>query len=240
MAVQTVNRGSKTETRRGILRWAWKMIAMLVVYGAILFAAAGSLDWVAGWGYIGLNIFNMALTALVLIPRQPDLIAERSRVGEGTKNWDRLLTPAVALLSPLAIMVTAGLDARFGWSPAISAGVWALGLALGAGCGIFVVWAMASNPFFSGTVRIQTERDHHVVSSGPYRLVRHPGYLGSVIFDLAAPLALGSLWTYIPGLLSIVLIMVRTGLEDRTLQSELPGYREYAAEVRYRLVPGLW
>ncbi len=240
MAVNTLKNEPNAETRRGILRWAWKMIAMVVVFGAILFASAGRLDWIEGWGYIGLSLFNLLMTAVVLVPKRPDLIAERSEVGAGTKNWDRVLAPAVAMLSPLAIMVTAGLDARFGWSPAIGAGWWALGLVLGAACGAFVVWAMASNPFFSGTVRIQEERGHRVVSGGPYRFVRHPGYLGSVIFNLAAPLALGSLWTYLPALLSIALIVVRTGLEDRTLQAELPGYAKYAESVRCRLVPGLW
>ena len=138
------------------------------------------------------------------------------------------------------MLVTAGLDARFGWSAPIRSSVWGLGLALAFCSQMFVLRAMASNPFFALTVRLQDERGHTVVSSGPYRLFRHPGYLGSVLYNLACPLLLGSLWTFLPALLTIVLLFVRTGLEDRTLQAELPGYPEYAASTRYRLVPGVW
>ena len=104
----------------------------------------------------------------------------------------------------------------------------------------FVLWAMASNPFFATTVRIQDDRGHRVVSSGPYRLVRHPGYFGSLIYNLVIPLVLGSLWTFLPALLTIALLVLRTRLEDRTLQAELPGYPEYAAVVRHQLIPGVW
>ena len=105
---------------------------------------------------------------------------------------------------------------------------------------MFVLWAMASNPFFAATVRIQSERGQEVVSAGPYRLVRHPGYLGALVYNLAIPLVLGSLWTFIPALFTIALLVVRTALEDRTLQAELPGYAAYTAAVRRRLIPGLW
>ena len=99
---------------------------------------------------------------------------------------------------------------------------------------------MASNPFFATTVRIQNDRGHNVVSAGPYRFVRHPGYLGSIIYNLMMPLALNSLWTFLPAMLTIILLIVRTRLEDRALQAELPGYREYTANVRFRLFPGVW
>jgi len=168
------------------------------------------------------------------------MLAERSQVRKGTKSWDRFLTPAIVIVAPLAVLITAGLDKRFGWTAPISAGLWGSGLALAFCSQLFVLWAMASNPFFSMTVRIQTDRGQSVVSRGPYSFIRHPGYLGSIIYNLAVPLALNSLWTFIPAILSIALIVARTRLEDHTLQSELSGYQEYAITVRYRLLPSLW
>ncbi len=105
---------------------------------------------------------------------------------------------------------------------------------------MFVLWAMASNPFFATTVRIQEERGHAVVNQGPYQFVRHPGYFGSVIYTLTSPLVLNSFWAFIPATLTVILLIIRTGLEDRTLQGELPGYSAYATTTRYRLFPGIW
>jgi protein-S-isoprenylcysteine O-methyltransferase Ste14 len=240
MAAPTLTSGSKAGTAGGIARWAGQMIGALVVFGAILFLAAGRLDWLAGWAYLGMNALTQAVSALVLIPRRPDMLAERSRVREGTKGWDRFLAPAIVIVGALAVLITAGLDVRFGWTAPIGIGLWGLALAFAFLCQMFVLWAMASNPFFATTVRIQDDRGHTVVSGGPYRLVRHPGYLGSIFYNLAIPLALGSLWTFLPAILTIVLLVARTGLEDRTLKAELPGYRDYAAVVGYRLLPGVW
>lgn len=231
---------SSGETGRGIVRWAGQMVGALVVFGAILFLSAGRLDWAVGWAYLGLNAITQALSSAILIPRQPDMLAGRSGAQRGTKDWDRYLAPAITVAGTLAVIVTAGLDARLGWSAPRGNGVWVVGLALAFGSQLFVLWAMASNPFFATTVRIQGERGHHAVRGGPYRLVRHPGYLGSAIYTLVVPLVLGSLWTYIPSVITVLLLVVRTGLEDRTLQAELPGYAEYTAAVRYRLVPGVW
>jgi protein-S-isoprenylcysteine O-methyltransferase Ste14 len=240
MATPVLNTDSKTDIERGILRWAGQMIAALVFAWVILFLAAGRLDWAAGWVYLGMNLLTQALSAAVLLPQQPDMLAERSKVREGTKRWDRVLAPAIVVLGTLAVLVTAGLDARFGWSAPINSGLWGLSLALAFGSQMFVLWAMAANPFFATTARIQDERGQRAVSSGPYRFVRHPGYLGSLVYNLAIPLVLGSLWTFVPALLTIVLPVVRTELEDRTLRAELPGYSAYAVVVRHRLIPGVW
>jgi protein-S-isoprenylcysteine O-methyltransferase Ste14 len=240
MAERFVSTDSKTETARGISRWAGQMAAALVVFGAILFLAAGKLNWIQGWVYLGMNALTQILSAIVLIPRRPDMLAERSKVRPGIKDWDRFLTPAISIVGTLAVIATAGLDIRFGWSKPIPTGLWWSGLAIAFASQMFVLWAMASNPFFATTVRIQEERGHTVTSRGPYQLIRHPGYAGSLIYNLAIPLVLGSWWIFIPALLTITLILVRSGLEDRTLHDELPGYQEYSAKVRYRLFPGLW
>jgi protein-S-isoprenylcysteine O-methyltransferase Ste14 len=240
MATPALNTDSKADIKQGVARWAGQMIAALVFAWVVLFLAAGRLDWTAGWVYLGMNFLTQALSAIVLLPRRPDMLAERSKVREGTKEWDRFFATAIVIFGTLAVLITAGLDARFGWSAPISSSLWEAALALAFGSQIFVLWAMATNPFFATTVRIQDERGHHVVSNGPYRLVRHPGYFGSLIYNLAIPLVLASWWTFLPALLTIVLLILRTRLEDRTLQSELPGYPAYAAAVRRRLIPGVW
>jgi protein-S-isoprenylcysteine O-methyltransferase Ste14 len=240
MATSEASTNSKAETAQGIARWAGQMIAALVIFGTILFVTAGRLNWIQGWVFLGMNALTQTLSAAVLIPRRPDMLAERSQVRAGTKNWDRFLAPAIVIVGSLAVLIIAGLDVRYGWSGPIPPGLWWLGLGVAFASQMFVLWAMASNPFFATTVRIQEDRGHTVTTHGPYRLVRHPGYAGSLIYTLAMPLVLGSWWIFIPALLTIVLTFVRTGLEDRTLQAELPSYEEYTVNVRYRLVPGIW
>jgi protein-S-isoprenylcysteine O-methyltransferase Ste14 len=132
------------------------------------------------------------------------------------------------------------LDFRFEWSPPLPLAVHVVSLAVILLGYAFSTWAMIANRFFSGTVRIQTERGHTTVTDGPYRIVRHPGYAGAVIAYLVTPFALGTLWALVPTGLTVILYVVRTALEDRTLQEELPGYAEYAKKTRFRLVPGIW
>jgi protein-S-isoprenylcysteine O-methyltransferase Ste14 len=225
---------------KGITRWILQIVVMTVITGVILFVSADRLNWVGGWAFLGLNIFTQLLSAIILVPRQPDMLADRSQVGEGTKSWDRLLTPAITIFGTLAIIVVAGLDARFAWSSTIPSGIWWAALLLALFCQLFVLWAMASNRFFATTVRIQEERGHQVVNTGPYSIIRHPGYAGSMVYTLLISLVLGSYWTYLPAVLTVILLVVRTRLEDRTLQSELPGYAEYMEKVHHRLIPGVW
>ncbi len=240
MTQPTMETYATSALKRGSKRWAAQMIVGTVIFGAVLFVAAERLNWVEGWVYLGLNTITQIISAIVLTSKNPDLLAERSGVGKGTKKWDQLLSVAVALIAPLLIMVTAGLDARFHSVSAFGSGLWIAGIVLAFLCQMFVLWAMASNPFFALTVRIQEERGHSVIHRGPYQFIRHPGYLGSIIFSLLCPLVLGSTWAVIPALFSCILIIIRTRLEDATLRSELPGYREFATEVRWRLFPGIW
>jgi len=230
----------KNHITHGVRRWAVQMIVSLFLFGLLLFLIAGKLNWIAGWVYLGMNAITQLLSALVLIPRQAGMLAERSKSHEGTKTWDRVLAPAIVIFGTLAVLTTAALDTRFGWSQPVSIGLWAFGVALAFVSQMFVLWGMASNPFFETMVRIQAEREHSVTSSGPYQWIRHPGYAGSLVYTLMVPLVLCSWWTFIPALLTIALIIARTGLEDQTLQMELPGYKEYAGRVQCRLVPGVW
>jgi protein-S-isoprenylcysteine O-methyltransferase Ste14 len=211
--------------------------AYLLGYAGILFGAAGRLDWPMAWAVIGLNALFTVASFLVV---DPDLLRERSRPGPDFDRRDALLASlGFVWFAPLALLV-AGLDARFRWFVPIPLAlelgallVLALGYAFG-------LWAMRVNRFFSTFVRIQRDRGHVVVSRGPYALVRHPGYSGFIVASLAVPVALGSLYALLPVVVGTALFVLRTAREDATLQRELPGYADYAARVRWRLVPGVW
>ncbi len=228
------------ENSRGSRAWIFQIVFATLTAGLLLFLSAGKLDWAGGWAFFGLNLLTQLLSSFILIPRRPDLLAERSKVREGTKSWDRFFAPAIMVMGTLALIVTAGLDARFGWSRPINPAIWWAAIALALAAQVFVLWAMATNRFFATTVRIQEERCHQAITAGPYRLVRHPGYAGSILYTLVIPVVLGSLWTFIPAVLTVALLVVRTYLEDRTLLTELPGYREYAARTTSRLIPRVW
>ena len=229
------------ETRRLIRNWIIQASFGLVGYAALLFLSAGELDWVWGWVQIGIIGAFLAAHPLLLIPINPELLAERERGihAAGTKRWDRLLaTLAGGMLLPLWIV--AGLDVRFGWTGGFPLWLHLIGaLANAVGYSLFL-WAMVSNAFFAEGVRIQRERGHSVATGGPYRWVRHPGYAGDILAALATPVLLGSLWSLIPAVVTAVLFVVRTALEDRTLRDELDGYEAFTKRVRYRLIPGLW
>jgi protein-S-isoprenylcysteine O-methyltransferase Ste14 len=206
---------------------------------ASLFIPAGRLNWAWGWALVGIYAMWVGANALILIPTSPELLAERTARRKGSKSWDVAILGIIGLAT-VAKHILAGLDVRLGWTapfpvvPQMAALVIA---ALGYG---LVTWSMAANAFFSQVVRIQADRDHTVATGGPYRYVRHPAYVGTFAFELATPILLGSLWALIPGVISALLILVRTALEDKTLQEELLGYREYARHTRYRLLPGIW
>jgi protein-S-isoprenylcysteine O-methyltransferase Ste14 len=230
----------QSKPKNGIGRKAAQVIVPLVVIGAVMFLVAGKLGWPGGWAFLVINGLVQAVSSFLLPVKQPGLEEERSKVHPGTKGWDRFYAPAVILIGTVGLLIVAALDVRFGWSATAPLWAWVAGLAIALAAQGFVLWAMASNNFFALTVRIQSERGHQVAQSGPYGLVRHPGYAGSLVYNLAIPLVLGSWWAYIPAGLTIVLLVMRTRLEDRTLQEELPGYREYAEAVPWRLVPGVW
>ena len=211
----------------------------LSIGGIILFLSAGRMDWWPGWIYLGISIINQSFAYIYLKRKNPALLKERSRVVEGVKAWDKSFVVVQGTLGPVCICVVSGLDERFGWSAAPSG----LPIAALVAClfaSAFSLWAGAVNPFFSALVRIQKDRGHRVISSGPYALVRHPGYLGGVIFTLALPLLLDSFWAFLPAFLTAGVVVLRTAKEDRTLHEELQGYLDYSGRVRYRLFPGLW
>jgi protein-S-isoprenylcysteine O-methyltransferase Ste14 len=214
-------------------------VAGLGCFAGIIFWPAGRFDWLEGWLYFGVVTMSLCSSFVYLRRVNPAVIEHRLRLGKGTKSWDKLWSLVFTPLF-LAIYVVAGFDAvRYQWTT-MSLWLWPLGLALWLPGYVLFAWAMGVNPFFEKTVRIQTERGHRVIDTGPYRFVRHPGYLGFFGWSLSTPLLLGSWWALLPAMLSIVAIVIRTALEDKTLREELTGYREYAGRVRYRLMPGVW
>jgi protein-S-isoprenylcysteine O-methyltransferase Ste14 len=225
---------------RSALLVGWIRFALtMVVYGLALFACAGTLVWPAAWAYLGLMTAMLA-GYMVIVGRQPDLLAERRKPPADAKPWDKPLVAIIGVIGPVALLLACGFDRRFHWSPPMSATWKAAGLLLVVSGSALSNWAVATNRFFSSIVRIQRDRGHHVVDTGPYRRVRHPGYLASLAHMPGVALALGSLWALtIAGAIGVV-VVVRTALEDRTLQDELDGYAEYAGRVRYRLLPGVW
>jgi protein-S-isoprenylcysteine O-methyltransferase Ste14 len=229
-------------TRRKILLWCVQSVLGLVGYGLIIFLAAGSLRWVWGWVLLAVSAAVMLGHVLVLVPINPELLAEREEGfrAAGTKSWDRWLTPTSAALGTVGAWVVAGLEVRFGWTAGMAPLVHVAGLAISILGYATFLWAMAANAFFAEGVRIQEERGHTVATGGPYRFVRHPGYVGAILSMAAGPFLLGSQWALIPAGLAVGGYILRTVLEDRTLQAELPGYREYAQRTRHRLLPGIW
>jgi protein-S-isoprenylcysteine O-methyltransferase Ste14 len=234
-----VKPGMSSQVRRGVARWAMRETIGVVMLALLLFLAAGTVDWIAGWAMVIVIAGWVIATAIVVIPHYPELLAERVGPRKGAKTWDTVVLSLYGL-TMMIMWIVAGMDQRYNWSsgigPAAQIGAMLLVIAGHA----LIVWATGVNAYFSQVVRIQTERGHTVVSSGPYRYVRHPAYAGSLLLVLSAPIMLGSWWALIPGAICAVLMIVRTALEDKTLQAELPGYPEFAQRTRYRLLPGAW
>jgi protein-S-isoprenylcysteine O-methyltransferase Ste14 len=208
------------------------------VLALAMFVPAGRIDWWQAWAFLGIYFGAIVFNALFVLRHDPDLIAERAETKPNTKTWDRVLTSGLTVFTLLTLVIS-GVDVRCGWSR-VSVAVTATCLLVIVAGNAVVSWAMSVNHFYARVVRIQHDRGQTVCSSGPYRVVRHPGYLGSIVYSLALPFALGSVWAVIPALLVVMGFVVRTVLEDRTLHAELAGYPEYATRVRFRLLPAVW
>ena len=218
-----------------------QLLIFVVVIPFLPLLISGRWDWWEAWVYAIIYILGFVLSRMLVARRHPDLLAERARFTQhvDAKPWDKWLAPSVGFGGGL-IPLVAGLDALFDWSPTFSLPVKILVLAIILAGYALGSYALIENRFFSGMVRIQTDRGHHVVSSGPYRWLRHPGYAGALLAYLATPFFLDSLWAFLPAVLLTILLVIRAALEDNVLREELAGYNDYAREVRYRLLPGIW
>lgn len=219
-----------------------KLAALTSIYfvfvGGLLFGAAGRLDWPMAWAYM---VILLVSTVALIAFGDREMLQVRAGKQKGAKKWDRILTTFSFLLFWPVSTVVAGLDfGRLHLSPSIPMPVRMIAIIAFAAGLAFSVWAMVVNKFFVKFVQIQTDRGHTVITNGPYAYVCHPGYAGSFLSFISLPVALGSRWALLPALAGLSLWVVRTYLEDRTLHKELDGYSEYAAHVRWRLVPGIW
>jgi len=220
-------------------------IGLVVVYLSIplvLLVCGGDFCWWQAWVYSLLIVAAGIGGRIWAEQRHPGLTAERQNIEkiQSAKAWDKVLAQLMAISLSFPLVIVAGLDHRYGWTPFFPIWLNILGLVLIALGYAFAAWALIENRFFSSTVHIQTDRGHSVCDSGPYRIVRHPGYAGNILSLAGIIMALNSMWTIIPAVVALVIAVIRTTLEDRTLQEELPGYRDYARSVRYRLFPGIY
>ena len=225
--------------RRGI-----RLVLVYLFIPLLLMVLGWDLSWWQGWIFSVLILAAGVCSRLWAEQRHPGLLAERERTRfdekQDVKPWDRVLAPLMALSISIPLVIVAGLDHHFRWSPEFPVWLNILGLVMIAVGYTFASWALVENRFFSGMVRIQKDRGHVVCDSGPYRFIRHPGYFGNILPLPGIVLALGSVWTIIPAALALIIVVIRTKLEDRTLMEELAGYRNYARRVRYRLFLGIY
>jgi protein-S-isoprenylcysteine O-methyltransferase Ste14 len=209
------------------------------IFFSIIFFSAGKIDYGPGLLYVAIGL-TMAVLNYTVLRIDRELSAERSKPGDGTKQWDKAIL-GLSLLATIAMYCVAGLDSgRYHWSPEFHWSLCALGAILTALGQLLFLIAQKQNKFFSSTVRIQTERGHTVCDTGLYKVVRHPAYMGTLIQIVGFPLIFSSLWSIIPAGISIILLLVRTCLEDKTLKEELQGYPEYSKKTRYRIIPFVW
>lgn len=222
-------------------QWVSVVVFYLLI-PLVLLVCGGDPGWWQGWGYSVLIVVAGLGGRILSERRHPGLLAERQNLKKArdAKAWDKILAPLMALSVSFPLVIVAGLDHRFGWSPALPLWLIVLGFLLTAVGYAFASWALVENRFFSSVVRIQVERGHVVCDSGPYRIVRHPGYSGNLVALVGIVLALSSMWTLVPAAVALIIAVIRTSLEDQTLQDELPGYRDYVRRVRYRLIPWVY
>ena len=214
---------------------------MLSIQITIFFASAGRITDTRPWIFFGASFLHYSVSTAVQYKFNPELLVQRlKRKREGSKLWDEILMRVSNLMVLILIPVIAGLDVgRVLWS-SLDIYFAVVGFVFFIASTVLINWAMIVNPYFEQTVRIQKDRGHRVITSGPYKIVRHPGYLAGILYTLSIPLIIGSLYTFIPVGIYVLLIVIRTLLEDRTLQKELNGYSEYIKRTKYRLFPGIW
>jgi len=239
MSAQTV--GEEPDQTASPRQWIRLVVAYLLI-PLILLICGGEPGWWQAWTYSLLIITAGIGGRMWAEQRHPGLLAERQNIEniQNAKAWDKVLAPLMAVSISFPMVIVAGLDHRYNWSSGFPLWLIVIGFILISLGYAFAAWALVENRFFSSVVRIQTDRGHAVCDSGPYRFVRHPGYAGNIPPLFGIVLALGSVWALLPAAAALIITVIRTALEDRTLQEELPGYRGYTRRVRYRLIPGIY
>ena len=220
-------------------RWAPRSIAAIFSLIIAIFVVSGDWSWIQAWIYV-IAFEIIQLVNMAFLRNNPELYEERARPSPDSARWDKVLSRLVSIGGTFSTILISAADHRFGWSSynsVLSSSIGFIFLLVG---GLLGVWALSVNRWFSAVVRIQAERGHRVVRDGPYRLVRHPSYFGGILFYFGTVLLLDSIIGLIPAVLTFVALVIRAYLEDRFLQENLPGYKDYAREVRQRLIPLIW
>jgi protein-S-isoprenylcysteine O-methyltransferase Ste14 len=232
---------SDARQRRAAVQQLVLTSILLAVQLLLFIAAAGEVPGIRPWIYFGAAFLNYVVSTVVQYAVNPALLVHRLTLRRaGSKRWDEVVMRVSNLVVIVAIPVVAGVDlGRYHWST-LDASCAVVGIGLLGLSTLLLNWAMAVNPHFEPTVRIQADRGHRVIATGPYRLVRHPGYLAGILFAPSMPLILGSVAALLPAAVYALLMLLRTWLEDRTLHRELTGYAEYAQRTTRRLLPGVW
>jgi len=226
-------------TKTLVVRAGVHCLLLLGAWGGPLFWAAGTLSWMRGWVHIGLWIVTLGTNLVILLRTNPDVLAARMNRQQVFAKFEKVMLP-LFVPAILAIPVLAGLDAvRYQWAllPFWTAG---LGVALHIAGDLFILWSMIVNPHLEKVVRVQSERDHRVITTGPYAIIRHPMYVGVILVLVGMPLLLGSSWAFLPVGVMALLMVIRTVFEDRMLRKELPGYEAYTHKMPHRLIPCVW
>ncbi|MFC2124198.1 methyltransferase family protein [Bacteroidota bacterium] len=211
-----------------------------ILFTVYFFVASGKWDYDRAWiSYIYFLVIVLS-SNLYLAKKNPELLDQRSKIQKGSKKWDVWWLVFFGLFFLHGAHIIAGLDLRYNDPSFTSTWYWLFGAIFYLAFSTFTTWAMAVNKHFESSVRIQDDREHNVVSSGPYKYVRHPGYTGIFGWAIGFSLQIGSLWALYAGIITLIAVIIRTYFEDKTLQNELDGYKEYTEKVRFRLIPGVW
>jgi protein-S-isoprenylcysteine O-methyltransferase Ste14 len=222
-----------------IMRGVLRILLVITLVGGVLFMSAGTISWISAWLIVLLYLMYLVLVIIWGIRNSPELMIERGKIEGNVKSWDKTINALYALLLISMLVITGFESQRYGWTN-IPIGLQVLGFVFMI-CSGWLIWrTMSENAYASRWARIQEDRGHKVVTTGPYSFVRHPMYLGVIVLVFSSSMALGSLWGFVPGALIGLLYIIRTVLEDRMLKEELVGYAEYAMRVKYRLIPGIW
>lgn len=222
-----------------ILRGVLRILLVITLVGGVLFISAGSISWRFAWLVVLFFLGYLVLVMIWGVKNSPELMIERGKIEGNVKPWDKMINALYAVFL-LSMLVVVGFDSqRYGWTN-MPIAFQVVGIVVMI-CSAWLIWrSMAENAYASRWARIQEDRGHKVITTGPYSYVRHPMYLGVIVLVFSSSLALGSLWGFVPGALIGLLYVIRTILEDRMLKEELDGYEEYAMRVKYRLIPGIW
>jgi protein-S-isoprenylcysteine O-methyltransferase Ste14 len=226
----------RSDTGGNILRRLLQVSMSVIITLIILLVSAGIIKWIYAWIYTLASVLVIITNAFIF---PAELISERGRKKENVEKWDKIIT-GIIIIPWFTLYIIAGLDIRFGWSAELALWIHITALITFILGNALVSWAMIANNYFSTSVRIQYDRGHTVSSGGPYSYVRHPGYIGMIIYLLSTPIILGSFWALIPAIMTVILFIIRTSFEDNTLKNKLEGYKEYAERVKYRLISGVW